>query len=281
MKSCPTCNRTYPDDTLAFCLIDGSILSAPYEPQTRQPYGQRGVEPAPTEILHSTHRPAETIPSRPLPPTMPSSSPVAYPANFKQSPPTNKSRGIRGLAAGIVLFLVMIAGLMIVLRWGGWLGSHNSTDKNPQAGPDVSSANRVPASTSRAVPQSMPSPENTPSPAAKLDVAGTWVGLSDQTPATLIIKNSENGSYEGIETISDTEKVQIAISVDVDSATRHITLKETRVIKGSGWNLGINNGSISSDGEKMRGTAKDTKGKVYSWSFSRNNSQKKSPAPLR
>lgn len=33
MKSCPTCNRTYPDDTLAFCLVDGSVLSAPYDPQ--------------------------------------------------------------------------------------------------------------------------------------------------------------------------------------------------------------------------------------------------------
>jgi hypothetical protein len=33
VKSCPTCNRTYPDDTLAFCLVDGSILSAPYDPQ--------------------------------------------------------------------------------------------------------------------------------------------------------------------------------------------------------------------------------------------------------
>jgi hypothetical protein len=28
MKSCPTCRRTYADDTLAFCLEDGSTLSS-------------------------------------------------------------------------------------------------------------------------------------------------------------------------------------------------------------------------------------------------------------
>src|SRR4051812_10222623 len=32
MKSCPTCKRTY-EDTLTYCLIDGSILSAPFDPQ--------------------------------------------------------------------------------------------------------------------------------------------------------------------------------------------------------------------------------------------------------
>lgn len=37
MKSCPTCNRTYPDDTLAFCLVDGSILSAPYDSAATTP----------------------------------------------------------------------------------------------------------------------------------------------------------------------------------------------------------------------------------------------------
>jgi hypothetical protein len=62
---------------------------------------------------------------------------------------------------------------------------------------------------------------------------------------------------------------QMAMSVYVNSATRRVTIKETRVIKGSGWNLGINNGSISSDGKKMSGKAKDTKGKVYSWSFTK------------
>lgn len=30
MKNCPTCNRTYSDISLSYCLSDGSLLSAPY-----------------------------------------------------------------------------------------------------------------------------------------------------------------------------------------------------------------------------------------------------------
>jgi hypothetical protein len=52
MKRCPTCNRTYPDETLAFCLVDGAVLSAPYEPgdTTRIP-PTRQTNPPPTEVL--------------------------------------------------------------------------------------------------------------------------------------------------------------------------------------------------------------------------------------
>ena len=33
MKRCPTCTRTYADDTLAFCLDDGSTLISQHDPQ--------------------------------------------------------------------------------------------------------------------------------------------------------------------------------------------------------------------------------------------------------
>src|ERR1700674_3958550 len=55
MKSCPVCNRTYPDDTLAFCLIDGSVLSAPYDPQdARRGAGRSGRNSTETQVLHPT-----------------------------------------------------------------------------------------------------------------------------------------------------------------------------------------------------------------------------------
>ncbi|MGZ5437092.1 MAG: PAN domain-containing protein [Pyrinomonadaceae bacterium] len=61
MKSCPTCNRTYPDDTLAFCLMDGSVLSAPHgaEQTLRIPQARTTNSPA-TEILPET-----TVPGGP------------------------------------------------------------------------------------------------------------------------------------------------------------------------------------------------------------------------
>lgn len=32
MKRCPQCNRTYSDEMFTFCLADGALLSAPYDP---------------------------------------------------------------------------------------------------------------------------------------------------------------------------------------------------------------------------------------------------------
>jgi hypothetical protein len=36
MKKCPTCNRTYSDETLSFCLEDGSLLSASFNLREEQ-----------------------------------------------------------------------------------------------------------------------------------------------------------------------------------------------------------------------------------------------------
>lgn len=49
MKTCPTCQRTF-EDTFTFCLVDGSILSAPYDPhETLRIPAPRSTDPAPTE----------------------------------------------------------------------------------------------------------------------------------------------------------------------------------------------------------------------------------------
>jgi len=59
MKSCPACNRTF-EDTFTFCLIDGSVLSAPFDPATKPP--EQSAPPR-TEVFGA---PAE---SKPLPET--------------------------------------------------------------------------------------------------------------------------------------------------------------------------------------------------------------------
>ena len=33
MKRCPSCNRTYAEDLFTFCLDDGALLSAPFDPE--------------------------------------------------------------------------------------------------------------------------------------------------------------------------------------------------------------------------------------------------------
>lgn len=52
MKRCPTCRRTFADDTLSFCLVDGSILSAPYDHQATAADSERRGDSAPlTEFM--------------------------------------------------------------------------------------------------------------------------------------------------------------------------------------------------------------------------------------
>ncbi len=69
MKHCPTCKRTYLDETLNFCLIDGtplkSVLSLQSECQTRlisgAPRESDLIEP--TRVFHSEAPPVKTTPS--------------------------------------------------------------------------------------------------------------------------------------------------------------------------------------------------------------------------
>lgn len=80
MKSCPTCNRTYPDETLAFCLVDGSILSAPYDPQATIRASAPVSTEQPTEVLASGDVPNIPTADKTL---------TALPLGFK--PPTAES----------------------------------------------------------------------------------------------------------------------------------------------------------------------------------------------
>lgn len=73
MKSCPTCNRTF-EDTFTFCLADGSLLNAPFDPQATQKIPEpRQTEPPPTEVL----KPEET--KQEVPPTIASPQPEQKP----------------------------------------------------------------------------------------------------------------------------------------------------------------------------------------------------------
>jgi hypothetical protein len=77
MKSCPTCNRTF-EDTLTYCLVDGSILSAPFDPHaTLIIPAARQTEPPPTEI----QRPREEI-KQEIPLTIASPQPGQKPHEF-------------------------------------------------------------------------------------------------------------------------------------------------------------------------------------------------------
>src|SRR5438552_14496838 len=61
MKGCPICGRTYVDESISFCLDDGMLLSARYDPNVtlRPPTPQ--TQAAPTEVLHAQPTRSESI----------------------------------------------------------------------------------------------------------------------------------------------------------------------------------------------------------------------------
>ncbi|HEY0427210.1 MAG TPA: hypothetical protein VGC76_05335 [Pyrinomonadaceae bacterium] len=52
IKECPLCKRTYADNTLAFCLEDGSLLSAPFDPDATHKLSNHETNLPPTEFIN-------------------------------------------------------------------------------------------------------------------------------------------------------------------------------------------------------------------------------------
>lgn len=261
MKSCPTCSRTYPDDTLAFCLVDGSILSAPYDPEVTQTYSYpQKTEPTSTQISNPSNKVADTIPSL-------SSQPIFTPET-KQNQLSEKRSGKSKLIIGVIVFFMLIVGVVIGFAWNKWFGNNNSQAK--ESGSENQNNNTIAKATSSATPsitpQSTPSPKSTPSLTKKVDITGTWTGEFAGRDAILFI-NSQNGdSFSGI--LKNTKGSIVAISGHINPDTRQISIQENRVVEeGIGWILGSDTGSLSSDGKRISGNGKDKVGHAYVWAF--------------
>lgn len=118
MKSCPTCNRTF-EDTFTFCLIDGSILSAPFDPSERRAASIRSNEAAPTEVISApappgeTRAPLQSTIRAPAPqvPLWKSDEPAVYDLSHKKSNAPRLIRwafvvrGLTGILIGILTFV--------------------------------------------------------------------------------------------------------------------------------------------------------------------------------
>lgn len=126
MRRCPKCQREYPDDTLRFCLDDGSTLSSI----------TRDANPPTTAIL-----PAQSPTQRSTAPTIPS-----YPnlsVGPAQSTPTRQSNPV--LTAGVVaialllLALVGIAAFYVIRQSGGTESSRINASSSPTPKPTASS----------------------------------------------------------------------------------------------------------------------------------------------
>jgi len=187
--------------------------------------------------------------------------------------PGIRRRG-RWLAAGILVSVVMLAATAPLI----WYLRTADTDRRSDTS-DVERASRAAGSlTGGATPhdgseklQDAEVGKSSPSTGGK-DLKGEWVGtygpLGQQ--ATLTIQESKGGRLSGI---LQQGGVRVAFVGSVDFSAGRVSIRETRVLSGSGWSLGENAGSISADGREMFGTGKDAAGAqlgmTYQWSFSR------------
>lgn len=255
MKVCPTCNRSYSDDTISFCLEDGTVLSAASNAQPTQPYPpSRHTEPPATQIM---------------PPSPPSAATILAPPptvrGDKQSYPVQPVRNRWPLIAGAVILAVFV-GLVIIVVAGFWVVNRDSLAGKQPSDSGVS-RDATPKSDASPTPQNsrttvVPEP---PTPSEQqLQMSGTWVGTFDEYPARLIITDHEGESFTGTLT---GKTFEIIVEGTLNSATRAIYFKETRVVRDKSWVLGANAGLMSPDGRRISG--KGTASGSYSWTFSK------------
>lgn len=117
MKRCPTCNRTYADLSLNFCLDDGTPLANEAAPTTdlnatvRYPPPRDTSEPPPTEI----YRPAPTAAPPPRPIPTPPPPPPPQPQWSPTPAPAKKSNAIWWILGGLAAVMVIGVGLVVMI----------------------------------------------------------------------------------------------------------------------------------------------------------------------
>jgi len=121
MKRCPTCDRTYTDPSLNFCLEDGTPL-APAAPASdpnatiRYPSARDTAEPPPTEIYRPEPAVTAPIPRRTPPPAPPPPPQQQWiPGPTAAPPPQKKSNAIWWILGGFAALVIVGVGLVVLV----------------------------------------------------------------------------------------------------------------------------------------------------------------------
>jgi hypothetical protein len=141
MKRCPSCNRNYTDDTLRFCLEDGTpltqapldeptITTPPAEPPATVVYGAP-VPPIPAPYVPT---PPATAPVPPAPPTQPAWTPTAL-------PPQPKRKVWPWLLGAVILLFILGGGLIVLIIALASMNSTTTTTSSNSNNSNLSSAN--------------------------------------------------------------------------------------------------------------------------------------------
>ena len=163
MKRCPSCNRSYTDTSLNFCLEDGTPLvadppAADPNATMRYPSARDTAEPPPTEI-YRPETPAAPPPPPPAPPPQPQWTPT--PA------PRKKSNAIWWILGGLAAIGIIGIGLVVMIIALASMSATNSNNSN-----NVNLSNENENRNENIVATATPTPSNTNSnalPASFLD----------------------------------------------------------------------------------------------------------------
>ena len=148
MKSCPKCNRTFPDEGQKFCTYDGGLLVSPqgFDPNltvrvSSAPKPDQPVAPAEKETSRDLPDPSATIATSdqvptialprntgptsgsitsdfapaPPPPPSPQQPVVASPASAPLPTPTKKKSKLPWIIVGLLVFFILGAGALAVV----------------------------------------------------------------------------------------------------------------------------------------------------------------------
>jgi hypothetical protein len=161
MRICPICHRTYEDDTLVFCLDDGTRLSAAYDPHATP---ARATDPERTAIVPpESPRPRSTIPSPPL----------TYSQNQRAQVPGKRNGRVWMALSGVSVLAVF--GLIVVAGFFAWQARDNSNPEPARVRSTPPTDTSDPANTNR---RAAPAPTANP----ELDwLDGVWSGEGYQT----------------------------------------------------------------------------------------------------
>ncbi|MET0626678.1 MAG: serine/threonine-protein kinase [Pyrinomonadaceae bacterium] len=223
------------------------------------------------ELQAALSKPATAAPHdsqmRPHVPTAPS---VRFATPPPQTPAVSSRRWV--WAVGGMLLLLACVAAAVPLAW--YVLSQSTTNNNVATvinspTPDTV-AGRV--QTSRTADEPVDQEVETATGNDRAGLKGRWAGSYGPLgqSASLDIKETGGNTFSGV---LEQNGVRVAVEGELKGSTREVTLKETRVLSGEGWVLGVNNGTISADGRRMSGTGGDPIGAQlgisYRWSFAK------------
>lgn len=244
MKRCRTCNRTYTDDSLNYCLDDGSLLSAAPDPEATLV-----VPNAPGSVLP----PRAAIPSPPL-----RSSPASY---------------SWVLYAAILLLAVLVGAGAVAFVYELNKRSSPTSVAKPSEIPTSVLATRSP----RSAPDKTPSPSGTqvskqvePKSSGTQNLTGEWnmVNIIEKTSypsftnlqigyRLMINQMGTNFTAEGEKllengrTLSATERTPIHVTGSIDGETVGATFVEEGARRKTSGRFAWR---IEAEGTRLRGT---------------------------